>query len=155
MYLRDGEEPVPVVPALLHPGDPLGQDLGEEGHERHDVGARHELRDLVDALVHRLELLLLRVHAAAGRDGPQDVDDAHVEPVADRHSLADVLREVHLQVVHLVHDCVLQKTGHGKREAREIVGERRAKYCAARGRRRRRAKRDCRVPKFLHGTQPF
>ena len=107
-YLRYGEEPVPVVPALLHPGDALRQDLGEERHEGHDVGARHELRDLVDALVHRLELLLLRVHPPPRRDGPQDVDDAHVEAVADGHSLAHVLRQVHLQVVHLVHDGVLR-----------------------------------------------
>ena len=100
-----------MVPALLHLGDALWQDLGEEGHEGHDVGAGHELRDLVDALVNRLELLLLRVHPAPGGDGPEDVDDAHVEAVADGHRLAHVLREVHLQVVYLVYDGVLQKVG--------------------------------------------
>ena len=44
-------EPVPVVASLLHLGDALGDDAGEEGDEGHDGGARHELGDAVHALV--------------------------------------------------------------------------------------------------------
>ena len=82
-----------MVPALLHPGDPLRHDPGQEGHEGHDGGAGHELGDLVDALVDRLELLLLGVEPPPAGDRPEDVDHGHVQLVAHRDGLADLTGE--------------------------------------------------------------
>ena len=42
-HLRNGVEPVSVVAAFLHLGDLLRKQRRQEGHERHDGGARHEL----------------------------------------------------------------------------------------------------------------
>ncbi len=41
--LRDCDKSVPVVSSLLHLGDSLRQQGGQEGHEGHDGRARHEL----------------------------------------------------------------------------------------------------------------
>ena len=77
-----------MVSSLLHLADALWHNLGEEGHEGHDGGPRHELRDLVDAFVDGLELLLLGVQPPARRDGPKNVDDGYVDVVADGERLA-------------------------------------------------------------------
>ena len=53
--------PVAVVAPPLDAGDGLRQQLGEDGHEGEDGGPGHELGDLVNTLVHCLELLLLGV----------------------------------------------------------------------------------------------
>ena len=51
--------PVAVVAPPLDAGDGLRQQLGEDGHEGEDGGPGHELGDLVDTLVHRLEYRVL------------------------------------------------------------------------------------------------
>ena len=89
--LSDLVEPVPVVSAPLYVGDGLWQYLGQDGHEGEDGCPGHELGHLVDAFVHRLELLLLGVQLSAAGHIPQDVEDPDIELVTDGHSLSFLL----------------------------------------------------------------
>ena len=101
-------EPVAIIAALLNLGDRLGEDLGENGEEGEDGGPRHELGDLVDTLVDGLELLLLGVQPSPAPNVPKNVDDAHVELVAYRDRLRQLLGKVQFQVHHLVAHRVVE-----------------------------------------------
>ena len=76
----------------------------------------HELSNLINTFIHSLELLLLGMKPATTSQIPQNIDDAHIQLVAHSHGLIQLLVQVCLQVIDLIHHEVLEAlcggTGH-------------------------------------------
>ena len=67
--------------------------------------------DLINTLVHSLKLLLLGMEPATTCKIPQDIDNTNIQLVAHSQGLVQLLAQVRLHVVDLVHDQILESLG--------------------------------------------